>query len=232
MEAEPTADPGPEGSGPFHLEIHSYIEAQQAAHGVRHEDYAQYHKYCTNRLKRISHKAEVKRHLVSSTKFAANKPSAGAGITTAAATTGNKSRSRHAFASRKAELLEAFAVGGSDSEKAPQQLPHPGILWYFLMLSERAWASAKGKRQQTTSSSSQQEGGGGSRGQVLKKYKKARDWAKILVDIARGGSVDETTMRECEAYLAWIKGNYAMEKLDYAVRQQKFAFVRYSVRGP
>jgi hypothetical protein len=43
-------------------------------------------------------------------------------------------------------------------------------------------------------------------------------WAQILLNVAKG-STGDTTLQECEAYLAWMKGNYALEKLDYyAVR--------------
>mmetsp|Transcript_41145 Transcript_41145/g.63392 ORF Transcript_41145/g.63392 Transcript_41145/m.63392 type:complete len:612 (+) Transcript_41145:140-1975(+) len=200
METTPAVD----NKGPFHLELHAWIESQQTSHGVRHEDYAQYQKYCTNRLKRLSHHPDVKRYLVCSSKYAAKATSTPGG---------NKSRPRHAYASRKTELLEAFA-GDND---ASEGVPHENILWYFLVLSERAWACAKGRRHQTT-----QAEGSTKRTQVLKKYKKARDWAQILVDVAKG-STDDATPQECEAYLAWMKGNYALEKLDYASAIQEFA---------
>jgi hypothetical protein len=199
-----TTTPVVADKGPFHLELHAWIESQQTAHGVRHEDYAQYQKYCTNRLKRLSHHPEVKRYLVCSSKYASN--------TTGAS---NKSRPRHAYASRKTELLEAFTGNGdNDDNEKSQAVPHENILWYFVVLSERAWACAKGRRHQTTT----QAAGSTKRTQVLKKYKKARDWAQIVVDVAKGGSTDDATLQECEAYLAWMKGNYALEKLDYTVR--------------
>ena len=54
----------------FQLDLHAWIESQQMAHGVRHDDYGQYQAYCTRRLSRISHHPDAKQYLVCSSKFA------------------------------------------------------------------------------------------------------------------------------------------------------------------
>lgn len=103
----------------FHLDLHSWIEAQQTSHGVRHDDYAQYHGYCTRRLSRLSHLKDAKKYLVASNKFATVKPPDFKG-------------GRHAFCSRMPDTLGESAT----------HVPHVNVLWYLLVLSERSWAYA------------------------------------------------------------------------------------------
>lgn len=102
----------------FHLDLHAVIEAQQAAHGVRHDDFAQYHGYCTRRLCRLSHLKDVKKHLVCSAKYATVKPE------------GTNNKARHAYCSRLADTFQSNHV------------PHINVLLYLLVQSERAWAQA------------------------------------------------------------------------------------------
>jgi len=92
------------------------MEAQQTAHGVRHDDYGQYRSYCTRRLSRLSHSPEAKQHLVCSSKFASESP---------------KGMSRHAFCSRKDDTL------------MQDDAAHEHVLWYLFVLAERCWAHAK-----------------------------------------------------------------------------------------
>ena len=112
----------------FHLDLHAWIESQQTAHGVRHDDFGQYHAYCTRRLSRLSHNKETKQYLVCSSKFATT------------STTNKQQRSRHAYASRK-----------DDTFANPPQ--HESVLWYLVVSAERSWAHANlikrqhGKRQ-------------------------------------------------------------------------------------
>ncbi len=162
----------------FHLDLHAVIEAQQTAQGVRHDDYAQYHGYCTRRLTRLSHLKDVKKHLVCSPKYATIKP---------------EHKARHAFCSRQTDTLQATHV------------PHINILWYMLVLSERAWAQANQYLKQHHR-----------RQWVLKKLKKACGWAEMLVQKAQG-ACDEISIQECQAYASWMKANYALERLDYEV---------------
>ena len=223
-------------AGPFHLDIHSWIENSQTTHGVRHEDYNQYSKYCTNRLKRLSHSTpEVKKFLVCSSKYATTKPTTEQQPATTPTATGGGGKSkgggskqpRHAYVSRKSEILEAFTATTSSDDEKPQPLPHENILWYHLVQSERSWANAKLKRHQQSSDGPSQKS------QILSKYKKAKDYAQILVDIASASdeNVDATTLQECHCYLAWMNGNYALEKLDYKVSSQKKHELMLAQRG-
>lgn len=160
----------------FQLDLHSWITAQQTLHGVRHDDYAQYHGYCTRRLHRLSHLPDAKKHLVCSSKYAAN-----------------KAPRRHAYCSRIEDTLAA------------EYVPHENILWYLLVLSERAWAQSKELAKQ-----------GKRRQQILAKLKRAVKWAVLLLQKAQV-ACDSSTQEECRTYVAWMKANYALEQLDYQV---------------
>lgn len=53
----------------FSLPVHAVIDANQASHGMRHDDYKQYHAYCTRRLSRLRHAQSVRRDLVHSAAY-------------------------------------------------------------------------------------------------------------------------------------------------------------------
>lgn len=170
----------------FHLELHAWMEAQQTSHGVRHDDFAQYHAYCTRRLSRLSHLKDAKKYLVASTKFATVK---------------SDLKGRHAFCSRYADTLSSSDTTG--------HVPHENVLWYLLVLSERAWAHAnqlsKAKKR---------------RQQVLAKLKRAVKWADLLVQKAQVAG-DASTIQECKAYRSWMTANYKLEQYDYAVSNDR-----------
>ena len=176
----------------FHLELHAWMDAQQTLHGVRHDDYSQYHAYCTRRLHRLSHLVDAKKYLVCSSKYASSSS------TTAATTTSTKAPKRHMYCSR---LEDTFSSSSSDVIA----VPHVNILWYLLVLSERAWAQSKELAKQ-----------GKRRQQVLAKLKRAVKWASLLVLKAQL-ACDPSTVDECRAYEAWIKANYALEQGNYRV---------------
>ena len=196
----------------FHLDLHAWLDAQQTSHGVRHDDYAQYHAYCTRRLSRLAHKPkDARAHLVHSGKYATpnpDKPKTAGG--------------RHAFCGRTHDTLaltktvtepdgEEAAASETETEAAtvvvPVPVPHINILWHLLVASERSWAHANEIRK---------KGGRKKRQNVLKKLKRANQWATILVEKAKI-SADAETRKECEAYAAWMLANYAMEQMRYQV---------------
>jgi hypothetical protein len=149
-------------TAPFHLDLHAWIESQQTAHGVRHDDYAQYHAYCTRRLSRLSHHPDAKKYLVCSSKFATDK-------------TTHKGKGRHAFCSRQSDTF------AKNEETGELEVPHSSILWYLVVLAERSWAHAnllqkKKKKRQT----------------ILRKLKKAQGWALKLVEMAKDHADDAT----------------------------------------
>ena len=178
----------------FHLELHAWMDAQQTLHGVRHDDYSQYHAYCTRRLHRLSHLVDAKKYLVCSSKYASS--------STTMTTSTSKAPKRHMYCSR---LQDTF----SSSSSSDVAVPHVNILWYLLVLSERAWAQSKELAKQ-----------GKRRQQVLAKLKRAVKWASLLVLKAQL-ACDPSTVDECRAYEAWIKANYALEQGNYRVSHSK-----------
>lgn len=193
---------------PFHMDLHSWLDAQQTSHGVRHDDYAQYHAYCTRRLARLANKPkEAKALLKHSGKYATPNP--------------NKAKTpggRHAFCGRthdtlaltkEVEVVEEEGSGEDEPMKQviPNPVPHVNILWHLLVSSERSWAHANEIRKKGTRKKRQS---------VLKKLKRANQWAILLVEKAKL-SADSETQTECEAYQAWMSANYAMEQMKYQV---------------
>ena len=212
--------------GLFHLDIHAWLDAQQTSHGVRHDDYAQYHAYCTRRLSRIAHKPkEARAHLIHSGKYATpnpNKPKTAGG--------------RHAFCGRTHDTLaltkEVPVDNNNDGEHkteviepattvVPVPVPHVNILWHLLVASERSWAHANELRK---------KGGRKKRQNVLKKLKRANEWATILLEKARL-SADAETQKECEAYAAWMLANYSMEQMRYQVSERGSKIERINIDG-
>ncbi|CAJ1935628.1 unnamed protein product [Cylindrotheca closterium] len=182
---------------PFQLNIHEWIESQQSAHGVRHDDYAQYHGYCTRRLSRLSHHPDVKKHLVCSSKFASDKSAA-------------KGRGRHAYCSRQ---NDTFA---NNEETGKVEVPHSSILWYLVVLAERSWAHANMLQKQKKQ-----------RQNVLRKLKKATLWAKKLEEIAKDCTDSLTQQEcqayasWMVANLALEKMDYQMASQEYANAMSK-----------
>jgi hypothetical protein len=217
----------------FHLDIHAWVDVQQTSHGVRHDDYAQYHGYCTRRLSRLSHKPDdVKSYLVHSSKYASSSLSSTTTTTTTTTATAKtkptKSKtSRHAFCSRSHDtfaltqevvvVVEEEEKDGEDSTASATTaivsvpVPHENILWHLLVSAERSWAHANELSKFKTSNNKTI-----GRQPVLKKLKRANKWSKLLVEKAKT-SADDETQRECEAYAAWMSANYALEKMDYQV---------------
>mmetsp|Transcript_26180 Transcript_26180/g.71828 ORF Transcript_26180/g.71828 Transcript_26180/m.71828 type:complete len:668 (-) Transcript_26180:157-2160(-) len=205
----------------FHLDIHAWLDSQQTSHGVRHDDYGQYHAYCTRRLSRLSHKPPAaKAYLVNSSKYASsnpNKPKTAGG--------------RHAFCGRshdtfaltkeveaKAEAnADEGALAGDDgqptttTEVVTVPVPHENILWHLLVNAERSWAHANELQKAHHK-----------RQPVLKKLKRANYWAKLLVEKAKI-SANAETQKECEAYAAWMAANLAMEQMQYQAASESYA---------
>ena len=240
---------------PFHMDIHKWI----MQHAPQHDDYGQYHSFCTNKLRRLKKQKDAKKYLAHSNKFVTVKvASAGPG----GAGGGSAKPKRHAYCSRNGDTFaavytarhgndpstasfdeESKGTGTDDDNTSPTPkppkgpaVPHVNILWHLLVNAERSWANAnevqksKGKHQT-----------------VLKKLKRAKDWADQLKIMATSSSssssgadsdddgttatsslvvhqpeiVDQMTMKEIEAYYSWTSANLAMEKGDYMVSTKK-----------
>lgn len=92
----------------------------------------------------------------------------------------------------------------------PQCITHEYVLWNLLFNAERAWAQA------CAAQASQHHG------TAQRRFNKAVKWASQFVDAIETCG-DKATRLEAAAYLAWIKGNKALESKDYAT-----AFRQYS----
>jgi hypothetical protein len=192
----------------FHLDIHAWIEAQQTAHGVRHDDYAQYHGYCTRRLVRLSHEKEAKQYLVHSSKYASPILTSQGEADQDQNKTSRKKKSagsRHAFCSRSHDTM-ALTTKDDQGNSIPVPVPHINILWYILVSAERSWAH----------SNKLQKSGTAKRQQVMKKLKRATDWAQLLLKKAKA-SADASTVKECQAYCSWMSANLALERMNFLV---------------
>jgi len=221
----------------FHLDIHAWVDAQQTSHGVRHDDYAQYHAYCTRRLSRLAHKPDdAKSYLVHSSKHASfvstvDSSNNNSGTNTAKQKPAKNSKTtggRHAFCSRHDTfaLMQEVIVEGENGEDSntttniiPVPVPHVNILWHLLVNAERSWAHANELQKLKTANKNKSTG---RRQPVLKKLKRANKWSKLLVEKAKTSANDET-QRECEAYAAWMSANFALEKMDYETARRDYA---------
>lgn len=220
----------------FHLDIHAWIDSQQTAHGVRHDDYAQYHAYCTRRLKRLSHHPDAKKYLICSNKYgpsSSNSTSNNANASSPKKGSSKRNASRHAYCSRQVDTFgkqikndedAAAAEDAQEGEVATAELkvsvPHVNILWYLIVSSERCWAHAHELQKSNTSK----------RSRVVSKFKRAKQWAEQLCNMVTASQsesssssssspiVDETTLKECQAYASWMKANCALESYQYEVR--------------
>eukprot|EP00934_Nitzschia_sp_Nitz4_P008510 Nitzschia sp. Nitz4//scaffold266_size26515//21549//23538//NITZ4_008261-RA/size26515-augustus-gene-0.34-mRNA-1//-1//CDS//3329544880//8500//frame0 len=195
---EPVVEEVPPPQEIFHLELHAWLEAQQASHGVRHDDFAQYHSYCTRRLARLSHHPAAKKYLVCSPKFATVKAESAAA-----------KPHRNSYCSRLPDTLNATTAAGTTTHST--WVPHVNILWYLVVLAERSWAQAHELQKQQKR-----------RQQVLAKLKRAKNWAALLYTKAQH-CCDAESILECEAYASWMHANYALEKLDYQTAGTEYA---------
>jgi RNA-binding signal recognition particle 68 len=154
--------------------------------------------------------------LVHSSKFATAAPSS-TNTETETSTTPDKKKpkkkasggaSRHAFCSRSHDTLALTVATTTEDDTAVVDVPvpHINILWYLLVSAERSWAH----------SNQLQKSGTAKRQQVLKKLKRATQWADLLLQKVQR-TADAGTVKECQAYCAWMSANLAMEKLNYPV---------------
>jgi len=95
--------------------VFSAIEQAQSNHGIPHQDYAQYHKYCTSKLERLRRLKEVRQHLVQNPKYV----------------DGTGKQKKNAFCKRTLR---------GDEDKLVTR--HENVFWSALFQAERSWAHA------------------------------------------------------------------------------------------
>ena len=82
---------------------------------------------------------------------------------------------------------------------------HENLLWDIFFQAERAWAQA------CEMEASQHP----NKSHVQRRLNKAAKWASQIPEIAKSLQSDETTIREAEAYAAWMKGNACLKREHY-----------------
>ena len=96
------------------------------------------------------------------------------------------------------------------AREIPHHVPHPYVLWNILFQAERAWAEACAAQSSQNHKTAQ------------RRFNKAVKWAQRLLETLER-CADSSTKEEGKAYLAWMKGNKALESKDYST-----AFRQYS----
>ena len=195
-----TEDGKPEEQEIFSLRIFETLDRTQNMHGVMHEDYHQYHQYCTNRLYRLRHAKPVRRDLVHSSKYVE-------GVT----------MRRNAFCPRKNN--KKTNKDGEEKEEGVDKatevtvIGHENHLWLPLYQAERTWAQACEVQKQKRAHKTQQL--------VLRKLRKSVKFAAELEELSQR-CCDEQTQQEIKSYVGWMKGNYALQKQDYATALESY----------
>ena len=211
--------------------IFAALEQMQSGHGIPHQDYAQYHTYCTQRLARLRRVKEVRPFLVHNPKYVT--------------TTTTAEQQQHSKSSASSRRRHAYAARVRD--EVPAELrQHDSILWNTLMQAERAWAQAcalqakdkknhhhhvqrrlhKARKLATRALLQQQQqltqeniSASGADGNDANGSDEAHgDKADALKAIGSKLPEAQTRMRlqELASYVAWMKGNAALEQHRHA----------------
>lgn len=195
----------------FSLRLFQTLDQAQSFHGIPSQDYEQYHQYCTKRLYRIRHHKDVRGLLTHNAKLLR-----GSGGGEGSSTTIPKQQrgGRNAYCPRNL---------------TPERITHEYILWNLLFQAERAWAEACAAQQTSHASTSMtnQKKKVNSHGIAQRHFNKAVKWAEQLAEVlqTRACAV-ASTVQESQAYLAWMKGNQALESKNYATAFREYSTSR------
>lgn len=176
----------------YSLPVHSVIEANQASHGLRHDDYKQYHSYSTRRLSRLRHAQPVRRDLVHSAAYVA----------------GEKMK-RNAYCPRDItssvqheNVLWVVLLG------AERAWAHSCELKALMVTSGKATLAAEHEKARSSPGKILQH--------ALRRLKRARQLATQFEELAQQHG-DERTILEAKAYGGWMRGNWSLEVGDWKV---------------
>jgi signal recognition particle subunit SRP68 len=183
----------------FALSVFETLARSQNSHGLMHEDYHQYHQFCTNRLYRLRHAKPVRRDLVHNSKYVE----------------GVQMR-RNAYCPRNNSIVDTTKKPDNDNEEDNAKgltsgptlfsIDHENHLLVPLYQAERAWAQACEIQKQKRPTKTQQL--------VLRKLRKAIKFATTLESMSQT-TCDEQTQQEGKSYLGWMEGNCALQKQNY-----------------
>lgn len=189
----------------FSLPVHAVIDANEASHGLRHDDYKQYHAYCTRRLSRLRHAQPVRRDLVHS----------------AAYVSGAKMK-RNAYCPREqmTNRENALWVVVLGAERA-----------WAHSCELKALMATSGK---STSLAAEHEKSRSSPGKIrqhaLRRLRRAKQLATQFQELCQE-VCDERTILEAKAYGGWMRGNWSLEVGDWKVSEDIFRADCYSCEG-
>lgn len=174
----------------FSLPVHAVIDANQASHGLRHDDYKQYHAFCTRRLSRLRHAQPVRRDLVHS----------------AAYVSGEKMK-RNAYCPREQttnseNALWVVLVG------AERAWAHSCELKALMATSGKSSLSAEHEKSRSSPGKIRQHS--------LRRLRRAKQLATQFQQHCEQ-VCDERTILEAKAYAGWMGGNYSLEVGDWKV---------------
>lgn len=175
----------------FSLAVHATIDANQASHGLRHDDYKQYHAYCTRRLYRLRHNKAVRRDLVHSAAYVVGEKKKRNAYCPREQTTSSENAlwvviisAERAWA-HSCELKALIGSGGSTA----------------LLAEHEKARSSPGKIRQ----------------HALSRLKRAKQLATQFEQLCEE-ACDERTIMEAKAYAGWMRGNWSLEVGDWKVR--------------
>ena len=201
--------------------IWATLEQAQSNHGIPHQDYQQYHSYCTARLARLRRVEPVRNVLLHNPKYVDS------------STTTVRGKGRHAYAARDVETFVNATEHGS----------HENVVWDILVQAERAWAQAHALQQQRKSSGGISNSSNSNNTQqrtnhhhVQRRLNKASKLAAQAVQLFCNKSsendilVEEQTQQELRSYAAWCKGNAALEKRDHLQAFRSYQEARQILR--
>jgi signal recognition particle subunit SRP68 len=180
----------------FSLQVHAVIETNQASHGLRHDDYKQYHGYCTRRLSRLRHAQPVRRDLVHS----------------AAYVSGSKMK-RNAYCPREQQrnsenALWVVLIG------AERAWAHSCELKALMTSTSKSTLAAEHEKSRSSPGKIRQH--------ALRRLKRAKQLATQFQDLCQE-ACDERTILEAKAYGGWMRGNWCLEVGDWKSACNEYA---------
>mmetsp|Transcript_19413 Transcript_19413/g.54909 ORF Transcript_19413/g.54909 Transcript_19413/m.54909 type:complete len:213 (-) Transcript_19413:322-960(-) len=187
----------------LHLRLHAWLDLAQTSHGVRHDDYKQYHGYCTRRLSRLRHSdPSMKRYMLHSSKYQGKSAAAaGGGAMKSSASSGGGGKSKSGGGQQRNQHAYCPINEQHTQEIQGQPLQQEQLLWILLVQAERAWAQACELKQEHHQHMTSKQ-----RSHVLRRLKKAQSYAQELHDLAtcQDGNVTALTLLEIRTYLSWL----------------------------
>jgi len=176
------------------IPVHATLDNMHASHGLRHDDFKQYHEYCTRRMSRLRHHKTVRKDLVNSSVYVA----------------GEKTK-RHAFCARvipdeSVDHENFLLLVLVDAERAWSHSNElKALLHEQLPKNHQKSKSTAGKVRQ----------------HALRRLKRAKHLATNFLELCEKFA-DEVTKEEARAYAAWMNGNLALENNNWKVACDEF----------